>query len=137
MAHQPLRSCGTPTAQPVRMPTVYGLFGDRQRAVAALEALRAARFDVERLRLVGGPNEPGALASDAGPGTAVAAGPASAVAGGILQGDVSEGDLHAIERRLSEGAVLLISDDLDEAAGNHLVNVFREGGAEQVGSSPP
>jgi hypothetical protein len=119
----------------VRVPSVRGLFADREQAVGTLEALRAARFDTERVRLVGGPDHPGELASDAGPGTAVAAGPASAVAGGLLQGAVSEDELQSIGRRLSEGAVLLLSDDLDATAAEQLVQVLRERGAEQVASS--
>ena len=114
---------------------VRGLFAHREQAVAALEALRAARFDVDRVRLVGGPNDPGGLASEAGAGTSVAAGPANAVVGGLLQGRVSEDEAHSVEARLSEGAVLLMSDDLDDAAGQQLAQVLREHGAEDVTSS--
>jgi hypothetical protein len=111
---------------------VHGLFAGREQALATLEALRAARFDVDRVRLVGGPSEPGELASEAGAATNVAAGPASAVLGGLLQGHVPEDELHSVEKRLSEGAVLLMSDELDEAAAQKLVEILRDRDAENV-----
>jgi hypothetical protein len=126
---------GTATALDAHMPIVHGLFAQREQAVATLEALRAVRFDLDRVRLVGGPSEPGELAREAGAGTSVAAGPASAVLGGLLQGRVPEEELQATERRLSEGAVLLLSDDLDDAASQQLMAVLRERGAEHISSS--
>jgi hypothetical protein len=126
---------GTTTALAAHMPIVHGLFAHREQAVAALEALRAARFDIDHVRLVGGPSEPGELAREAGAGTNVAAGPVSPVLGGLLQGRVPEDQLQAAEQRLSEGAVLLLSDELDEAAGQQLAAVLREHGAEDVTDS--
>jgi hypothetical protein len=117
------------------MPLVHGLFAHRDQALAALEALRAARFDVDRVRLVGGPSDPGELASEAGAGTSVAAGPANAVVGGLLQGRVPEDQAQAVETKLSEGAVLLLSDDLDDAAAQQLTQILREHNAEDVTSS--
>jgi hypothetical protein len=102
--------------------------------VATLEALRAARFDLDHVRLVGGPSEPGELASEAGAGTSVAAGPAGAVLGGLLEGRVPNDQLQVAERRLAEGAVLLLSDELDDAASQQLVAVLRERGAEEISS---
>ena len=118
------------------MPIVHGLFAQREQALAALEALRAARFDVDRVRLVGGPSDPGALASEAGAGTSVAAGPADAVAGALLQGHVPEEAARSVETKLSEGAVLLMSEDLDEAATQQLMQILREHNAEDLASSP-
>ena len=118
------------------MPIVHGLFAQRDQALAALEALRAARFDVDRVRLVGGPNDPGGLASEAGAGTSVAAGPAEAVVGGLLRGRVPEDEARTVETRLSEGAVLLMSDDLDDAAAQQLMQILREHNAEDLASSP-
>jgi len=118
------------------MAIVHGLFAHREQAVATLEALRVARFDVDHVRLVGGPREPGELASEAGAGTSVAAGPAGAVLGGLLQGRVPEAQLQAAERRLAEGAVLLLSDELDDAASQQFMAALREHGAEDITSAP-
>ena len=117
------------------MPLVHGLFAHRDQALAALEALRSARFDVDRVRLVGGPSDPGELAREAGAGTSVAAGPAEAVVGALLQGRVPEDQAQSVERKLSEGAVLLMSEDLDEAAAQQLTQILREHSAEDVTSS--
>jgi hypothetical protein len=114
------------------MPRVLGLFADNGRAVAALEGLRAARFDTDRVRLVGGSTQPGELAAEAGPGATVAAGPAGAVVRGVLEGELAEEQLRSLERRVAEGAVLLVTEDLDEAGARQLTTLLRERGAEQV-----
>jgi hypothetical protein len=114
------------------MPRVLGLFADRGQAVAALEGLRAARFDTDGVRLVGGPSKAGELAADAGPGASVAAGPTPAVVGSLLEGDLAEEQLRSFERRVAEGAVLLVAEDVDEAGARQLTTLLRERGAEQV-----
>ena len=116
------------------MAIVYGLFANREQAVAALEGLRAARFDTARVRLVGGPDDPGELATEAGGGATVAAGPSGAVLGGLLEGHVARDDLHELEERLAGGAVLLLSEDLDEQTGRQLADLMRERAAEHVTS---
>jgi hypothetical protein len=118
------------------MPVVYGLFTDGDQAVATLEALRAARFDTDRLRLVAGPQHAGDFATNAGAAATVAAGPAGAVVGGLLQAHVAPDEQHSIEKRLDEGAVLLFADDLEDAAAEQLTVTLRDRGAELVTISP-
>ena len=114
------------------MMRVLGLFAEREQAVAVLEWLRASRFDTDRVRLVGGPAGAGDLGADAGPGATVAAGPAGAVVGGLLEGDLATDQLRSVARRVAEGAVLLMAEDVDEAGARQLTTLLRERGAEQV-----
>ena len=86
-------------------------------------------------RHAGGPSDPGELASKVGAGTSVATGPVGAVVGGLLQAHVPEEELQTTERRLAESAVLLLSDELDDAASQQLMELLRERGAEHINSS--
>ena len=114
------------------MALVVGVFADRERALAAIEALRAARFDTDRVRVVGGPGDAGELGGEAGPGASVAAGPTEPVVGGLLEGSVPRDQLRSIEDRVGEGAVLLVADDLEESAAQELVGLLRAQGAQDV-----
>ena len=118
------------------MQVVHGLFADGDKAVATLEALRAVRFDADKVRLVAGPRHAGDFATSAGAAANLAAGPAGAVVGGLMQGQVPPDERQSIEKRLDEGAVLLLADDLDDADAEHLCGLLREHGAEGVTSSP-
>jgi hypothetical protein len=111
---------------------VLGLFEDEPRAVAALESLRLARFDTNKLRLVGGPQQTPALATDAGATAAVAAGPVSPVVEGVLAGHVSADELSAVRQRVEAGAVLIVGDDLDQGAVTQLTGLLRDHGAEPI-----
>jgi hypothetical protein len=62
----------------------------------------------------------------------VAVGPAGAVVGGLLEGELAEEQLRSFERRVAEGAVLLVAEDIDEAGARQLATLLRESGAEQV-----
>jgi hypothetical protein len=84
------------------------------------------------VQLVGGPGKAGELGAEAGAGATVAAGPAGAVVGGLLEGDLTEEQLRSFERRVAEGAVLLVAEDVDEAGARELTRVLREHGAEHV-----
>lgn len=117
------------------MPVVHGLFTDGDKAVATLEALRAVRFDTDKVRLVAGPQHAGDFATSAGAGASLAAGPAEAVVGGLMQAQVPPDEQQSIAKRMDEGAVLLVADDLDDAQAEQLAGILREHGAERVTTS--
>ena len=117
------------------MPVVHGLFADGDEAVATLEALRAARFDTEKVRLVAGPQHAGDFAANAGAAASVAAGPSGAIVGGLLRAQMPADEQQSILKRLDEGAVLVLADDLDDAAAEQLSGILRDRGAEWVGLS--
>ena len=114
------------------MSLLVGVFGDPAQAVAALEVLRAARVDTDHVRLIAGPDETGELAAAASPGTAIAAGPAEPVVGAILERSVSDRQLRSLERRVADGAVLLVANDVDDASLESVGTALRERGARDV-----
>jgi hypothetical protein len=118
------------------MSVVLGLFDDGDKAVATLEALRAARFDTDKVRLVAGPQHAGDFAANAGAAATVAAGPAAAVVGGLSQALLPPDEQESIQKRLDEGAVLVMADELDDAGAEQLGRILRERGAESVTVSP-
>jgi hypothetical protein len=117
------------------MPAVHGLFANGDEAIATLEALRAARFDTDKVRLLAGPQHAGDFGASAGAAATVAAGPTGAVVGGLAQGHVPPNEQESIEKRLDEGAVLLLVNDLDDAAAEQLSGILRDRGAEWIGIS--
>ena len=102
------------------MRTVLALFLDRDRAVTAIESLRTERFEMDRVRLVGGPNDVGELATATGGSTILAAGPAGPVLGGLVGSGLDERQLEDLERRVQNGAVVVLGEDLDEEAQERL-----------------
>ena len=113
------------------MPVVHGLFDDGDRAVAALESLRTERFPTDHMRLIAGPRHAAEFATNA-PATSVSAGPTGPLVSGELEGYLSGERLTDVERRLEEGAVLLLADDLDQDEANRLSASLRERGAQGV-----
>jgi len=114
------------------MPMVHGLFADGAQAVSTLEALRTVRFDTDKVRLVAGPQHGGEFGADVGASASVAAGPSDAIVGGLLDVQVATSQRESIQKRLDEGAVLLVADELDDAAAEQLSGILREHGAEEV-----
>jgi hypothetical protein len=113
------------------MPVVHGLFADGDRAVASLEALRTGRFPTDHMRLIAGPQHATEFAISAAT-TNVAAGPTEPLVTGLLDRYMVGEKLTALERRLDEGAVLLLAEDLDEDEANRLSGSLREQGAQEV-----
>jgi len=111
---------------------VHGLFSDGERAVSTLEALRTARFDTDKVRLVAGPQHAGEFGADAGSAASVAAGPSEAIVGGLLDAQVSGDEQRSLQERLDQGAVLLVADELDDAAAEQLRGILRSHCAEEV-----
>jgi hypothetical protein len=111
---------------------VHGLFTDGDQAVSTLEALRTARFDTDKVRLVAGPQHAGEFGASTGSTASVAAGPSDAVVGGLLDAQVPTSERESIQKRLDEGAVLLVADELDDAAAEQLSGILRSHGAEEV-----
>lgn len=113
------------------MAVVHGLFADGDRAVGAVELLRAGRFPTERLRLIAGPNHVGEFGTSAA-STGVAAGPTEALVSGQLEKYVSGDRLTELERRITDGAVLLLAEDLEDEEAQRLSASLREHGAQDV-----
>lgn len=114
------------------MTTIVGLFGSSERALEALEALRGARLNTDRVRIVGGPEHITELANSAGAGTRLAAGPADAVIEGLIEPDLSASELESVRKRVQDGGALVLGEDLDQDAANALAQHLREHQAENV-----
>jgi hypothetical protein len=113
------------------MTIVQGLFDNGDRAVATLEALRAGRFPTDQMRLIAGPAHAAEFAISAVT-TNVSAGPTEPLLTGMLDRYVPADRLAQLERRLDEGAVLLLADDLDKEEADRLSATLREHGAQDV-----
>ena len=113
------------------MPVVHGLFADGDRAVAAIETLRAGRFPTDQMRLIAGPQHAAEFAASAAT-TNLAAGPTEPLVSGLLDKYVVADKLTDLERRLDEGAVLLLAEDLEDEEANRLSSSLREQGAQNV-----
>src|SRR5579864_640051 len=113
------------------MPVVQGLFADGDRAVAAIETLRAGRFPTDQMRLIAGPQHAAEFAASAAT-TNLSAGPTEPLVGGLLDKYVASDKLTDLERRLDEGAVLLLAEDLEDDEANRLSSSLREHGAQNV-----
>jgi len=50
-----------------------------------------------------------------------------------LEAQVPPGEQRTLQRRLDEGAVLLVADDLDDAAAEQLTGILRSHGADDIG----
>ena len=113
------------------MPLVHALFADGDSAVASLEALRTGRFPTDHMRLIAGPQHAAEFAASAAT-TNVAAGPIEPLLSGLLDRYVVGDKLTDLERRLDEGAVLLLAEDLDPDEANRLTRQLREQGVQNV-----
>jgi|SRR5579864_1506801 len=113
------------------MPIVQGLFADGEKAVTTLELLRAGRFATDHMRLIAGPRHATEFATSAAT-TNVSAGPTEPLISGMLDKYVSGDRLGELERRIDEGAVLLLADEIDEEEANRLSASLREHGAQNV-----
>ena len=118
------------------MVSVLGIFSDQARALELIETLRSQRFDMDKLRLIGGPDDIGDFAARAGPGANVAAGPAGAVVGGLVEADLSEDELRTIQQRVEAGAMVVLAEDLDDTAAAQLEEQLRQGAENVVRSEP-
>ena len=114
------------------MATVVGIFGDEARALAALEGLRTARFDTERLRLVGGPRGVGEFSAQAGASANLVAGPVQPVLEGLVGGELSPAALSRVEERVAAGGAALVAHELEADAAQELAQKLREHQAEDV-----
>ena len=114
------------------MSLVVGVFEDEPRAVAALESLRTGRFDTDKLRLIGGPDNTVELGADVGASAVVAAGPVRSVLDAAVAADLSADELKTVRERLEAGAVLVMGEDLDSEAAERLTGFLRENRAEPV-----
>ncbi len=114
------------------MSLLVGIFGNPEQAVAALDVLRAARVDTDRVRLIAGPDDTGGLAAAASPGIAIAAGPAGPVVGALLERDVPDNQRRSLEQRVADGAVLLMAEEVDDASVGSVGEALRERGAADV-----
>ena len=115
----------------LRMPAVHGLFADGDRAVAALESLRSGRLPTDQMRLIAGPQHAAEFATSAA-GTNVSAGPTEPLVSGVLERYVTGDKLAELERRVDEGAVLLLAEGLDDDEANRLSASLRDNGAQNV-----
>lgn len=113
------------------MPVVHGLFTDGDHAVAAIEALRAGRFPTDHMRLIAGPQHAAEFAASAVT-TNLSAGPTEPLVSGMLDKYVPGARLTDLERRIDEGAVLLLAEDLEDEEANRLSSSLREQGAQDV-----
>jgi hypothetical protein len=113
------------------MPVVHGLFADGDRAVAAIETLRTGRFPTDHMRLIAGPRHAAEFAASAAT-TNLSAGPTEPLVSGALDKYVQGAKLTDLERRIDEGAVLLLAEDLEGDEANRLSSSLREQGAQDV-----
>ncbi len=111
---------------------VVGVFRDVEQGRAAVERLRARRFDAQHLDLIGGGEEPGAVAEAAGVGASALAGPEDSVAPAIFEGHLPPEELDALQRRLHEGGVALLVTTSDEHTEDQAMDGLRDAGAEHV-----
>ena len=114
------------------MSLLVGVFDDPEHAVGALEVLRAARVNTDHVRLIGGPDDTGDLATAASPGIAIAAGPAEPVVEALLEKDVPDAQRRSLEQRVAHGAVLLMAQEVDDATAGSIGPALREHGAADV-----
>jgi hypothetical protein len=114
------------------MATILGVFRDQARALEVIESLRSARFDVDSVRLIGGPTDVAGFAAQAGPSAHVAAGPPDAVLEGLVGSDLPEKSLTAVEQRVQAGAAVLLAEGLDADAAKQFAAQLREHQAEDV-----
>jgi hypothetical protein len=113
------------------MPVVHGLFADGDRAVGAIETLRTGRFPTDHMRLIAGPQHAAEFAASAAT-TNLSAGPTEPLVSGLLDKYVARDKLTDLERRLDEGAVLLLAEDLEDDEAKRLSSRLREQGAQNV-----
>jgi hypothetical protein len=119
------------------MTTVLGIFRDQARALEVIESLRSARFDVDSVRLIGGPSDVASFAVQAGPSARVAAGPPDALLEGLVGSDLPDKQLTAIEQRVQAGAAVLLAERLDSDAARQFAAQLRDHQAEDVISHDP
>lgn len=113
------------------MPVVQGLFTDGDRAVATLEMLRTGRFPTDHMRLIAGPHHAADFATAAGT-TNVSAAPTEPLVSGMLERYVPSKRLADLERRLEDGAVLLLAENIEDDEAQRLSASLREQGAQDV-----
>src|SRR5579872_6225255 len=107
------------------MPTLVGVFGSSEQALEAVEALRGSQLHTDSLRLVGRTEETAELASAESAGAAIAAGPPKSVVDSLLGADLSPDELEQARRRVEEGGVVVVADELDEGTAKSLAEHLR------------
>ncbi len=111
---------------------VVGVFRDVEQGRAAVDRLRARRFDAQHLDLVGGGESPAEVADAAGVAAGAQAGPEQSVAGAIFDGHLPPQQVDALKQTLHDGGVVLVVTTSEEHDEQQATDSLREAGAENV-----
>ena len=117
------------------MPTIAGLFHDRERALQALDEMRAAGFGPDAVTIVASPTSAGEVACEAAeelPRPVPGFVDLGAAIGGQAERDFPEAGRIALEERIAQGEILLRVDAPDWEAAVRAETILLRHGAEQV-----
>jgi hypothetical protein len=108
------------------------VFRDVEQGRAAVDRLRARRFDAQHLDLVGGGVSPAEVADAAGVAAGTQAGPEQSVADAIFDRHLPPEQVDVLKQTLHDGGVALVVTTSAEHDEQQAMDGLREAGAENV-----